>query len=86
MADVLLVYVHEDRVFGEGLATSLEGSGLSVARCENEFDYNNPAPCILILWSQVSTQSKTLYDIATQAQRDGRLITAKGPWAGAPTL
>jgi protein TonB len=84
MADVLLVYVHEDRVFGEGLATSLEGSGLTVARCENEFDYNNPAPCILILWSQVSTQSKTLYDIATQAQRDGRLITAKVDRCDAP--
>jgi TonB family protein len=69
--------VREDRVFGEGLAASLEGSGLAVVRCENEFDYNNPAPCVLILWSAVSTRSGTLRDIASRAQREGRLVSAK---------
>ena len=77
MADVLLVFVREDRVFGDGLRQSLETSGLNVVRCENEFDHNNPAPCILILWSAVSTRSGTLREIAAHAQRDGRLVSAR---------
>ena len=57
MADVLLVHVREDETLADSIGISLERSGLTVARGESVFDVGDEVPCVVVLWSDVSTRS-----------------------------
>lgn len=84
MADVLLVYVPEDRAYADGIGASLERSGLTVADGGGSVQVNADAPCVLVLWSAHSTRSAMVRDAAIRAQRQGKLITAKLAGCEAP--
>ena len=84
MADVLLVYVQEDRAYAEGIGASLERSGLTVADGDGSVLAGADAPCVLVLWSAHSTRSAIVRDLAIRAQREGKLVTAKLAGCEAP--
>src|SRR5262245_37619923 len=84
MADVLLVYVQEDRAYAEGIGASLERSGLTVADGDGSAHNSADALCVLVLWSAHSTRSAIVRDVAIRAQREGKLITAKLAGCEAP--
>jgi hypothetical protein len=76
MADVLLVHVREDETLADSVGISLERSGLTVARGESVFDVGDEVPCVVVLWSDVSTRSSMVRDVAIRAQREGKLVAA----------
>ena len=76
MADVLLVHVREDETLADSIGISLERSGLTVARGESVFDVGDEVPCVVVLWSDVSTRSSMVRDVAIRAQREGKLVAA----------
>jgi protein TonB len=76
MADVLLVHVREDETLADNIGISLERSGLTVARGESVFDVGDEVPCVVVLWSDISTRSSMVRDVAIRAQREGKLVAA----------
>lgn len=76
MADVLLVHVREDEALADSIGISLERSGLTVARGESVFDVGDEVPCVVVLWSDISTRSSMVRDVAIRAQREGKLVAA----------